>query len=429
MSDRERALAAAESFDSSKAEFLDNEFEIYDLLREHLPVAKVRSAPLMPGAPETTPYVLTRHDHVSEVLRNTDDFSSQINIYPIRPWIPQAIDPPEHTGYRRILNPWFTVTEMRVLEPHIEACAEKLLDKMLELDEFDLVADFADPLPTAIFCELMGFPSEDYNRLMDWKNAIMHASDGHSRGLALSYQKAAEFGLEADPSKPMDPAVSMQVRALTAAQVYAYFAELLELRRKEPRSDLITRLLTAKYEGARELSQEELEDTMFLMFMAGLDTVASVIGLVVRGFALDSAKRSEFVALMDDPQLLAPAVEELVRVHAIVTAPRRVTRDMLFHGVQFLENDIVACVTPAANRDPDQFEQRDELVFDRSPNRHTGFGIGPHRCLGIHLARRELRIALRVLHRRLPDYRLHPDRPPEVFGGMKGVGSLWLVRD
>ena len=429
MSDRARALAAAESFDSSKAEFLEHEFEIYDLLREHLPVAKVRSAPLMPGAPETTPYVLTRYDQISDVLRNTDDFSSQINIYPVRPWIPQAIDPPEHTGYRRILNPWFTVDAMRALEPHIEEYAEELLGKMLERDEFDLVAGFADPLPTVIFCELMGFPAEDHERLMDWKNTIMHAADGHSRGRALSFQKAAEFGLEADPAKPMDPAVNMQVRALTAAQVYAYFAELLEIRRKQPREDLITRLLSAKYEGARQLSQEELEDTMFLMFMAGLDTVTSVIGLVVRGFALDPVKRSEFVALMDDPKRLDAAVEELVRVHAIVTAPRRVTRDMLFHGVQLVENDVVACVTPAANRDPEEFERRDELVFDRSPNRHTGFGIGPHRCLGIHLARRELRIGLRALHRRLPNYRLHPDRPPELFGGMKGVSSLWLVKD
>lgn len=428
MTDRERALKAAQSFDSSKAEFLEHEFETYDLLREHLPIAQVRMAPLLPGAPESTPYVLTRYDHVSEVLRNTGDFSSRIDIYPMRPWIPQAIDPPAHTSYRRILNPWFTADAMRELEPHIEAYAEKLLDAMLAHDEFDAVAGFADPLPTVIFCELMGYPDEDYARIMEWKNVIMHAADGHSRGRAAAFAKARELGLEADETKPMDPMTSLQVRARTAGQVYAYFAELLEKRRKEPRGDLISRLLAAQYEGERPLRQEELEDTMFLLFMAGLDTVASVLGLALRGFALDPAKRREFVLLMEDPRRLDAAVEELVRYHAIVTAPRRVTRDLVFHDVALAANDVVACVTQAANRDPEEFERRDELVFDRAPNRHTGFGIGPHRCLGIHLARRELRIGLRALHRRLPDYRLHPERPPELFGGMKGVASLWLVK-
>jgi cytochrome P450 len=426
--DRQRALAAAQSFDNTKAEFLEHEFETYDLLREHLPVAQIKVAPLMPGAPGSTPYVLTRYGDVSNVLRNTDDFSSRIDIYPVRPWIPQAIDPPEHTAYRRILNPWFTVDAMRDLEPHIEAYAEKLLDAMLERDAFDLVADFADPLPTVIFCELMGFPDEDYNRIMEWKNIIMHAADGHSRGRAAAFAKAREFGLEADEAKPMDPMVSLQVRARTAAQVYAYFGELLARRRAHPSGDLISRLLSAQYEGKRALTQEELEDTMFLLFMAGLDTVASVIGLIVRGFALDAAKRREFVGLIEDPKRLDPAVEELVRYHAIVTAPRRVTRELRLRDVALVKGDIVACVTQAANRDGEEFERRDELVFDRAPNRHAGFGIGPHRCLGIHLARRELRIGLRALHRRLPDYRLHPDRPPELFGGMKGVSSLWLVK-
>ncbi len=426
MSDRERARESAAHFDNSKAAFLEHEFETYDLLREHLPIARTPTPPMMPGSPDSAAYLLTRYDHVGEVLRNPADFSSQIAIYPIRPWIPQAIDPPEHTGYRRILNPWFTAEAMRTLEPHIEEYAEQLLDEMLQEDAFDLVARFADPLPTVIFCELMGFPSKDYARIMDWKNTIMHASDGHARGRALALRKARELGHPVEDGAPLAPEVGLQVRATTAAEVYGYFGELLDQRRAEPRDDLISRLLTARYEGERPLTQEELEDTLFLLFMAGLDTVASVLGLVVRGFAMDTAKRREFVELMEDPQKLDLAVEELVRFHAIVTAPRRVTRELLFHGVKLAENDLVSCATPAANRDPEEFERRDELVFGRSPNRHTGFGIGPHRCLGIHLARRELRIGLRALHRRLPDYRLHAERPPELFGGMKGVSSLWL---
>jgi cytochrome P450 len=162
--------------------------------------------------------------------------------------------------------------------------------------------------------------------------------------------------------------------------------------------------------------------------MAGLDTVASVLGLIVKGFAEDPAKRREFVGLMEDPDRVGTAIGELVRVHAIVTMPRRATRALELGGEAIGENDVVGCPSPAANRDPAQFPCPHELRFDRSPNRHLGFGLGPHRCLGINLARRELRIALQAFHRRVPDYRLHPTRKPELFGGMKGVGSLWLVR-
>ena len=125
-----------------------------------------------------------------------------------------------------------------------------------------------------------------------------------------------------------------------------------------------------------------------------------------------------------------PAEEGVVVVVEILTNKSTYNTLELTSGrmAKVVKGDIVACVTQAANRDGAEFERRDELVFDRSPNRHAGFGIGPHRCLGVHLARRELKIGLRALHRRLPEYRLHPDRPPELFGGMKGVSSLWLVK-
>ena len=147
------------------------------------------------------------------------------------------------------------------------------------------------------------------------------------------------------------------------------------------------------------------------------------------GFAKDPPGRREFVALMEDPGRVASAIEEPVRYHAIVTMPRRATRGIGLRGEQLAENEIVACPSLVANRDLAHFPRPHELLFDRSPNRHIGFGLGPHRCLGIHLARRELRVALQAFQRRLPDYRLHPTRKPELFGGMKGVSSLWLVKE
>lgn len=423
---RERAIAEAKALDLSSQDFLAREFEIWDLLREELPVARTGHAPMAQHV--TTGWVVTRYDDVADVLRRPEEFSSQIGIYPVRPWIPQAIDPPAHTGYRRILNPWFTAEAMARLEPHLEQYAGELLEKMLAKDEFDFVTDFADPFPTVIFCELIGFPLADYPQIMDWKNMLMHANDGHSRGRALALARGRGLGLAVDDEKRVTGEQWMQIRATAGIEIYGYLAKLLDERRAKPADDLITKLLEAKYAGERPLTQEELEDTLFLLFMAGLDTVASVLGLIVKGFAEDPAKRREFVASMDDPERVATAIEELVRYHAIVTMPRRATRAIGMRGEQFAENEIVACPSPAANRDPAQFERPHELRFDRTPNRHVGFGLGPHRCLGIHLARRELRVALQAFHRRLPDYRLHPEHAPELFGGMKGVGSLWLVK-
>jgi cytochrome P450 len=423
---RERALAEAKALDLSSADFLAREFEIWDLLREELPVARTGQAPMAQGA--TTGWVLTRYDDVADALRRAEDLSSSIGLYPVRPWIPQAIDPPAHTAYRRILNPWFTAEAMAKLEPHLEQYAAELADRMLAKDAFDFVADFADPFPTVIFCELIGFPLADYTQIMDWKNTLMHANDGHSRGRALALERGRKLGLAIDHENQITAEQFLQIRVNAGIEIYGYLAKLLEERRREPKDDLITKLLGARYEGERPLRQEELEDTLFLLFMAGLDTVASVLGLAVKGFAEDPLKRREFVSLMDDPERVVPAIEELVRYHAIVTMPRRATHAIGLRGEQIAENEIVACPSPAANRDPARFERPHELRFDRSPNPHVGFGLGPHRCLGIHLARRELRVALRAFHRRLPDYRLHPARPPELFGGMKGVSSLWLVK-
>src|SRR5690606_3384863 len=142
-----------------------------------------------------------------------------------------------------------------------------------------------------------------------------------------------------------------------------------EERRRQPADDLVTKLLTARYDGERPLTQEEIEDTLFLLFMAGLDTVASVLGLVVKGFAEDPAKQREFVALMEDPGRVADAIEELVRYHGIVTMPRRARRDLEFRGERIASLEIVACPSPAANREPEQFACPHELHFDRSPNR------------------------------------------------------------
>jgi cytochrome P450 len=429
MPDREslnRAVSIAREYDNTGPEFLEHEFETHRILRENLPIARIerRAANNLMGGG----WLLTRYDDAAEVFKEPESFSNQIMNYAVRPWIPQAVDPPEHTSYRRILNPWFTAEAMTKLEPHLAQYASDLVAKMVAKDEFDFVAEFADPFPTVIFCELAGFPMDDYRQIMDWKNVIMHAQDGHERGERLARERAAKLGLAPGADgKYSDPDL-FKVRATATQEVYAYFAQLIAERRARPRDDVVSKLIAAEYEGTRKLTQEELEDTLFLLFMAGLDTVASVLGLSVRHFAQHPTERREFVALMEDGARVGAAIEELVRFHSIVITPRRLQRDLVFHGAQLRKNDIVAIPTQAVNRDPAEFENPDLLDYERTPNRHVGFGLGPHRCLGIHLARRELRIALQVFHRACPDYRLHATRKPNVFGGMKGVASLWLAK-
>jgi hypothetical protein len=252
---RNRAISVARELDQGRAEFLEDEFETYELLREHLPIA--RTGGTMQGPVAGGAWFLTRYEDMAEVLREPADFSSQISNYPVRPWIPQAVDPPMHTSYRRILNPWFTVDAMSKLEPHLEQFADELIGAMVAQDEFDFVADFADPFPTKIFCELMGFPPEDHPQIMDWKNCLMHGNDGHPRGGELARARAEQMGLEVGEEGEIPSEVRMNV----GVEIYGYLAEQIEAHRKDPRDDLISKLLEARYEGERPLTEEELQDT------------------------------------------------------------------------------------------------------------------------------------------------------------------------
>ncbi|MCY3794692.1 MAG: hypothetical protein OXG51_09995, partial [Gammaproteobacteria bacterium] len=208
-----QALSAAREYNPYTAKWLEHEFETYALLREELPIARVE---VRNRLEPTDGWLITRYDDASAVLSDTETYSSQARGYPQRPWIPQAIDPPAHTAYRRIMNRWFTPDAMAAMEPHLEEFASELLDKMLRKDEFDFVADFADPFPTVIFCELFGFPLEDYPQLMEWKNILMHADDGHSAARELVLAKARELGSSPGESGELGAEALTQVRATTA---------------------------------------------------------------------------------------------------------------------------------------------------------------------------------------------------------------------
>lgn len=411
----------ARGLDLGAADFVDREFDTFELLRDHAPVARtdVGYVQRRPDEGRDT-YFLSRYEDVAFAFKNPDIFASRRDADEIRPLIPQAVDPPEHTEYRNILNPWFSLASMTNLDDHIRSFAVELIDTMLADDEIDFLGSFAEPFPTIIFCELVGFPVADHPRLLRWKDIMIHAGTA---------EMASRLGLlDPDDPRPFHE-VASAARATAARELYAYFADLLDQRRREPRDDMLTRLIDARYAGDRRLTQEELEDILLLLMMAGLDTVTGSLALIVHHFAERPDTRHRFVELMDDPQLVGPAIEELLRLLSTVTSGRRVTKAVRIGDTDLDAGDVVMLSTPSANRDERVFADPDEVVFDRHPNPHLGFAVGPHRCLGMHLARRELRIALQELHRRLPDYQLAPGHRPDIYVGLvKGMYSLRLVR-
>jgi cytochrome P450 len=410
------------------------------VLQEKCPVARVEPSKAhqrYQQIPEEGAWMLTRYDDVARVFRDTDLFSSEHHSFTtktdhktLRKMIPAGVDPPAHTEYRKILNPMFTQQAMIELEPHIREFAIELLEKMLVKNEFDFVADFAEPFPSIIFCELMGFPLQDYEQFHKWAYHLLYHESRGERMQRLRAEKAEELGVaEYDENGKLTDHANAEIMIAVTNEVFAYFQRLLDERRANPRHDMITRLLNSRYAEERPLTQAELEDTMVVLFLGGLDTVTSTLTMITRYLATDPDKRREFVALMDDESRLGPAVEELVRIEPAVTPARRATEDTSFRGVSIKHDERVLLMCTGANRDPDVFPNPDEVIYDRHPNPHLGFAVGPHRCLGMHLARRELRIGVHEFHRRLPDYSIKAGFHPHVYGGQRGIKELWLVKE
>lgn len=350
-------------------------------------------------------WVLLHYEDIHTAFQRYEIFSSKGALDPTNgemrmfpPLVPEELDPPEHTPYRKLLTPLFTPGKVEAMEASIREHCISLIDGVVEKGGCDLVADFARRFPTIIFMRLMGLPVEDADTFLDWADQLMHANS------------------ETDP----DSAIRMQA----AMEVFAYLGELLEQRRVEPRDDIVSYLLTCRIDG-KELDQVELLQISFLLYMAGLDTVAGSLGYMFCHLAQHPEDRRKITG---DESLIPEAVEEMLRAYSIVTAVRVVTEDTEFAGCPMKAGDRVMLPTLSANRDEAEFHDGTTTVLDRPANRHIAFGAGPHRCLGSHLARLELRIALEEWHRRIPDYEIaDPDALHQHVAGVAGFDRLPLV--
>jgi cytochrome P450 len=390
-----------ETLHPSAPELQDDPYPLYAQLRTQCPVARSEAGRGF--------WVLSKFDDIQFVLQNHELFTSSQGVTvdyatftSLGPDIPTHIDPPEHTRYRKLMNPWFRPTVVEAMEAGMRASAVRLIKPVVGQRQWDFLNDFAVPFPCAIFLALMGLPAEDLPTLLTWKDQILRATSPEA--LAAAYTT-----------------VKVDLREYFE-QVYADRST-----RPDPGEDLIGSLLAARLDGERPLDRSEFVRSACLMWGAGLDTVTAQLSLAIKYLGAHPDQRDQLVA---DPSRVANAIEELIRFDSLISECRVATQDVEIRGTTIRAGDTVWMLFGSAGRDEDQFSAADEVDFERRPIRHLGFGGGVHRCVGSHLARAELRIAMEEIHRLVPTYRLDPAVPPLTHSGYsRGVDRLVLLID
>jgi len=346
----------------------------------------------------------TRYEDVAAIAYDTDRFSSRSIIMgnfrpphelaPVGGSPPISSDPPFHHDARNLLLRAFTKTAVTRQEPATRAFCHSLIDAFEGRDVIDASHDYAQHVPMRVIADMLGFPPED----------------------GPQFREFVENTLEGINLPPDD-----RIARMTA--LFDYLLAQIHDHLDNPREDLTTFLVNAELHG-HKLDPSHVAGTMALLLIAGIDTTWSAIGASLWHLVKNQQDLRRLVA---EPRLLPTAVEEFLRAYAPVTMARLVKEDMHWRGVDMKADDWILLSFPAANRDPAQFDRAGEVVIDREVNRHAAFGLGIHRCVGSHLARMELRVALEVWLERIPRFSL--DDPSVVTwsaGQIRGPRTLPL---
>jgi cytochrome P450 len=350
-------------------------------------------------------YVLSRYKDVYDAAHKPDTLSSfPVTIPPFgnpTPMIPIEADPPRHRKYRTLVGRQFSPKSVEELQPQMHEMVTRIIDDMHGKKEADLAKDIAVPLPLRAILELyLGVPEKDWEMLKD----------------------EFIFMLQPDPDKTDEENQEASMQA--GLNCTMYFAEMLEnLRTNGYGTDLISDLDQAEVDGQR-LEDDEIFGFLLVLVPAGFDTTASVLSRLLLMFAERPEVRDQLDAVVDDPDKLDLAIEELIRfIPPQPGVARNVTEKCEFADHEFGQGDRILLLWPSANRDPEEFPDPDELKLDRQPNRHLGFGSGIHRCLGSHLARLELKTFLKEFLHRVPRYQVAPDKE-----AVWHTGNTWGVK-
>jgi cytochrome P450 len=374
---------------------LENPYPIYSLIRTVRPVLEVPVPDFDgPGA-----WLLTRYRDVHRVLRDPRFSADRMraplfheNLERLPEFLRQSaqglrnmlvMDPPDHTRVRKLVNKAFTPRRIAALRGHIEEIVCELADSALEAGRFDLIHDFAEPLPAIVIAELLGVPPEHHRQFREWSSQLI---------AAIAAPAAA------------------QRRAASSAgmQLLEYLGETIAERRREPRDDLISAMIQAQAESD-VLSDRELLATCNLLLLAGHETTTNLIG---NGTLCLLREPEQWQRLCADPTRIPTAVEELLRFDGPVQATVRVALEDIEIDEQTIPKGALVLVSlGAANHDPEVFDEPDQLDIGREPNPHLAFGFATHFCMGAPLARLEAEVAFQALTARFPALALVKDNP------------------
>jgi cytochrome P450 len=351
--------------------------------------------------------IVTTRAAVEQVLREPELFSSSTSAHDLktaRPLIPLQVDPPDHRKYRKLLDPLFAPQRMRAREEQVCALVNELIDGLAGESEIDFVARFSTPFPSQVFLTMFGLPMDDLGMFLGMKDGVIRPDKVVGQPLG-------------------DPATEAHQQR-TADSIYEYFERVIAERGNARSDDLLSAFLDADVEGDR-LSHEEILDICFLFLIAGLDTVTASLDCMFTHLAEHPDDRRR---LVEDPDSIAAVVEELLRWETPVMGGARVaTRDVEIQGFPVAAGEQVMVLYGAANVDPAELSNPLELDWDRETNRHLAFGGGIHRCLGSHLARIELRVALTEWHRRIPEYAVAPGTELTFTPGIRTLDRFPMV--
>ena len=384
-------------WDHADPAYNQNAPQIWDQLRGTCPVAHTDR---YGGA-----WLPVTHADVSAVARDTDHFSSEGAVLSNKPprdqWIsmapiggapPITSDPPFHADARRLLLPAFSPQVVAEWEPEIRRLCNELIDNMGDIETVDAAVQYAQNIPVYVIARMLGLPLEDSDYFRETVHMVLE-------------EIGAEFGERQGAFEKLDAYLGMHVR------------DHIE----NPKDDLIGFLLNAKIYD-QPLSPEHVVGTIILLMVAGIDTTWSSIGSSIWHLAQHP---SDLERMVNEPELLPTAIEELLRMYAPVTMARIVSQDAEIGGCPVKAGDSVLLPFPAANRDPEVFPDADKVVIDREENRHVAFGLGIHRCLGSNLARLELRVAVEVFIQRFPKFELpNPSAVTWSLGQVRGPRKL-----
>ena len=319
-------------------------------------------------------WILTRHDHIAEVFSTPEHFSSKgemFDVLGLGALIPLECDPPVHQRYRNVVSPAFTPNKVAALEPRVREVCHELLAPLEGRDACEFIGEFAEKFPSYIFLDLMGMPREMLPEFLAWERGMLR-----------------------------DPDPARRVEAMR--KVIDYLQGFLAERRAASRSGLVEHLFTTPYAGERPLDDREILNMAFVLFIGGLDTVYSTLGWIFRHLAGDPELQARLRA---EPEILPRAVEEFLRAFSVASSQRTVVHDLDFHGVSMRAGDAVQLSLVLAGRDPRAYQDPHRVDVDRNP-RHLAFGTGSHACIGLHLARLEIRVVLEAFLARFQEIRI-----------------------